>query len=468
MNRSSFAALTRNAISLTGVIIALLSAGLILVLSALSLAGWHGGSYAGIITYLLLPAAFVLGLLLVPVGLWLQRGRERRAAERAEAAVPALPVFDLNSPATRASITAYVLAGLACLAILAGTGYKGVEVLESTQFCGQACHQTMQPEAVAHARSPHANVGCVQCHVGPGASWFVRSKINGLGELIELASNSYPRPIPTPISNLRPAREVCEQCHWPTKLIGDRLVVHTHYADDEKNSQTKTVLSLHVGGQAGQSASGIHWHVGHGTAIRFLSDPSRETIYTVELTTPDGAHKTFKTSAAPPAGAQWRTMDCVDCHNRPAHTFHEPGEELDAALDDGRIDTSLPFIKREGLRVLKIQYPSQEQARTGIQREIEQFYRTQYPAVASERASAVTQAGKALGDIWCWNVFPPMRVTWETYPNHIGHQSSPGCWRCHDNKHASESGEKIKKQCELCHNVLADDDPAPQILKDLQ
>lgn len=468
MFRTSFAALTRNLLSLIGVILAAASVALILVLVLFGLAGVPGGPHTAIIEYVVLPLVFVLGVVLVPIGLWLQRRRERRAAARAEASPPALPVIDLNSPATRASVIAYFLIALAGLGLLGGTGYKGVEVLESVRFCTQACHLTMQPEAVAHARSPHANVACTQCHVGPGARWFVRSKINGMMELVEEVLNNYPRPIPTPIHNLRPAREVCEQCHWPASFIGDRLVVITHYAEDEKNTPTKTVLSLHVGGRAGQSFSGIHWHVSPGTHIRFLADPSREHIYTVELTAPGGVHKVFKTSAKPPANASWRTMDCVDCHNRPAHTFHTPSDEIDTALDNGRIDVSLPFIKREGMRLLQVNYPSQAQARVSIAQGVEQFYRTQYPAVASGQAAAVAEAGKALGDIWCWNVFPQMKVTWNTYPNHLGHQGTPGCWRCHDNHHVTDSGEKITKQCGLCHNVLAEDDPAPQILKDLQ
>lgn len=465
--RGSFAALTRNLISLIGVILAAASAALILVLAAFTLVGVGDGPHADIFTFVVLPLALVLGLMLVPIGLWLQRRRERRAAGRSETPPPALPVVDLNIAGTRAAVSGYFLLILACLAVLGGAGSKGVAVLESARFCGQACHQTMQPEAVAHARSPHANVSCAQCHVGPGASWFVRSKINGLGEMVEEAFNSYPRPIPTPVHNLRPAREVCEQCHWPAKFEGDRLVVRTHYADDEKNTQTKTVLSLHVGGQAGQDASGIHWHVGHGMTVRYLADPTRETIYTVELNGADGAHKVFNSSTAAPADAQWRTMDCVDCHNRPTHIFRDPEDEMDSALDEGRIDTSLPFIKREGLRMLKLDYASEQQARAGIQRQIVQFYGKQYPAVASGHAAAIAQAGKALGDIWSWNVFPQMKVTWDTYPNHIGHQQSPGCWRCHDNKHVTSSGEKIVKQCGLCHNVVAQDDPSPQILKDL-
>lgn len=469
MKQTLLAALTRNIVGLIGVVLAALSATLIVLLAIVAAAGLAGpGPYFGIVSYVILPMILVLGLLLTLAGLWWQRRRSCRSARQAGAPVPPLPVFDLNSRVTRASLTGALLITLVSVVILGGAGYKGVEVLDSTQFCAQACHTVMQPEAVAHERSPHARVACVECHVGPGATWFVKAKINGLDEMAQLAANDFPRPIPTPISNLRPARVVCEQCHWPARFLGDQLVVHTHYGSDEANTPTKTVLMLHIGGQSGTTLGGIHWHVGPGVTVRYLSNPSREQIYTVELTLADGTRKTFKNGAAPPANAEWRTMDCVDCHNRPTHTFHPPGEEIDAALGDGRIDTSLPFIKREGLQVLQVAYASQAQARREIGTTIEQFYRSQYPAVASGRASAVTAAAKALGDIWSWNVFPQMKVTWNTYPNNIGHQQSPGCWRCHDNHHVTGDGERIPRKCDLCHNVLAEDEPAPAVLKELE
>lgn len=467
MVKPLFAALTRNFISLLGVLLAGGAAVLIVLLAALGATGMRAGSFLGIIAYLVLPGVLVMGLLLIPVGLWWQHRTERLAAARG-GVPPSLPVIDLNRPTTRGAIVIALLLGLSLVVILAGAGYKGVEILESTEFCGQACHVTMQPEAVAHARSPHANVACVQCHVGPGASWFVKSKINGLWEMAEVAFNFYPRPIPTPVHTLRPARDVCEECHWPTKFVGDKLVIRSHYGEDEANSPTKTVLMLHVGGQVGKASNGIHWHVGSGVNVRYLSDHSRETIYTVELKAADGTVKTFKTEATPPVDAQWRTMDCVDCHNRPSHVYRDPAVEIDAALADGRIDTSLPYVKREGLRVVKIDYASEAQARSGIAKEIDAFYRANYPAVTTERASAVTQAAKALGDIWSWNVFPEMKVTWNTYPNHIGHQQSPGCQRCHDNKHVSETGAKISKKCETCHNVVAENETAPEVLKSLE
>jgi NapC/NirT cytochrome c family, N-terminal region len=467
MVKTLIAALTRNLLSRIGVVLVAVAALLIVLLTVFGAASARGGSFLAILTFLVLPGVLVLGLVLIPVGLWWQLRRERAAAARA-GGPPSLPVIDLNSTTTRGALVAALLLGLGALVVLAGSAYKGVEVLESTDFCGEACHVSMSPEGTAHQRSPHANVACVHCHVGPGARAFVRSKINGLRELVEVVFNSYARPIPTPIHTLRTAHEVCEECHSPARFIGDKLVVRSHYGEDETNSPTKTVLVMHVGGQVGKAASGIHWHAGKGVSIRYLSDHARTTIYTVELTAADGSVKTFKTSATPPADAKWRKMDCIDCHNRPTHVYREPADEIDAALADGRIDASLPFVKREGLRVLKADYATESQARASIQKEIEGFYSAGYPAVTAERAAAVAQAGKALGDIWSWNVFPQMKVTWNTYPNHIGHQQSPGCQRCHDNKHLTEASEKISKKCDTCHNVVAENEAAPEVLKALE
>ncbi|HYB33658.1 MAG TPA: NapC/NirT family cytochrome c [Steroidobacteraceae bacterium] len=456
--------LTRNKTTLLGAVLTALSAILIMLLATSEFTGLGGGLRLRMAAYLILPGVLVLGLMVLLLGLWRQRRHGRRQA--GGTAFPhRLPVIDLNEAGTRRTLLGALALGGAPLLVLAAAGYRGVGVLESREFCAQACHAVMQPEATAHARSPHANVACVDCHVGPGFSAWVDSKINGLQEMIEVALNSYPRPVPTPVHSLRPARVVCEQCHWPRAFVGDRLIVHTHYGDDAGNTPTKTVLMLHVGGQRGQINSGIHWHVGRDISIRYLADPSRESIYAVELTTPDGAQKTFKNDAVPPVDAQWRTMDCVDCHNRPTHIFRTPNDEVDAAMHDGRIDTSLTFIKREALRVLQTDYPSQDQARTAISHDITAFYRDNYPDVAVGRASAVTEAGRALGDIWALNVFPHMKVTWNTYANHIGHDQSPGCFRCHDNKHVTEKGEKISKKCEVCHNVVAENEAEPEALK---
>jgi len=339
-------------------------------------------------------------------------------------------------------------------------------VMESTAFCGTACHSVMQPEFTAFQRSPHARVDCVDCHIGPGADWFVKSKISGAWQLVAVAFDLYPRPVPTPIHNLRPARETCEQCHWPEKFVGDKLRVSTHFEEDETNTETKTALLLKVGGIQGRESRGIHWHVDPQNRIRYLSDASRETIYDVELSLPDGSKRVYRKGDAP-EDAVWRDMDCVDCHNRPTHIYRQPEDEVDLALDEGRIDRNLPFIKREALKELLIEYDSHEAARDGIANAIDAFYSTEYPEVHSGQAAAIEAASGQLGDIYTSNIFPTMNVYWDTYPDHIGHESSPGCFRCHDRRHRTEDRERISKDCETCHTVLAEREENPAILEQL-
>jgi len=193
-----------------------------------------------------------------------------------------------------------------------------------------------------------------------------------------------------------------------------------------------------------------------------FTDRSRGFAF-VEMTAADGKVKLFKSEAAP-KDAEWRQMDCVDCHNRPTHIYRQPANEIDNSMDQGAIDTTLPFIKREGLRAVQVAYPSQDAARAGIAADIAAFYAKTYPDLAKTKAAAIAQAGKALGDVYCWNVFPQMKVSWDTYPNHLGHKQSPGCFRCHDKKHATDDGEKISKKCDTCHSLLAEEEQDPAIL----
>jgi hypothetical protein len=462
MIRNYLSVITRSALAMVGTVIALVGFLVFVTLFLIQNLGFRGGPYLGIITYLLLPAVVMTGLVLVPVGVWRQTKKERAAAAGGQP-LAALPVIDLNTPRTRKAMATFGVMALIGLVVLAVGTYKGVEYMESVEFCGTTCHTVMQPEYTAHQRSPHQRVACADCHIGPGADWFVKSKLSGSWQLIAVTFNLYPTPISTPVHNLRPARETCEQCHWPTKFVGDKMRVRVHYADDEKNTELHTVLMLKIGGQHGREASGIHWHVAQGTKIRYLSDLSREKIYDVEMTTADGKVKLFKTEAAP-KDAEWRQMDCVDCHNRPTHVYRQPAVEIDNSMEQGAIDKTLPFIKREGLRAVQVDYPSQEAARQGIAADINGFYAKNYPDLAKSKAEAIAEAGKALGDVYCWNVFPAMKVTWDTYPNHIGHKQSPGCFRCHDKKHATGDGEKIAKKCDTCHALLAEEEEDPAIL----
>jgi hypothetical protein len=457
-------------LSLVGAIIALAALVMMLTLIGIQLSGFSGGAYLGILTYMLLPMAFALGLVLVPLGVWRRRKLTAVAMAHHETPPPALPVIDLNNERTRGIVLASVVVGLLSTVLLAGVTYKGVHEMESVAFCGTVCHTVMQPEHTAFQRSSHSKITCADCHIGAGADWFVKSKITGSWQMVSVAFGLYPTPIGTPVHSLRPARDTCEQCHWPTRHVGDTLKIKTNFASDEANAETKTVLLMKVGGQQGSTSSGIHWHVDRGVSIRFLTDRSRQNVFDIEMSTADGKKKSFKTNAKPEGPTEWRSMDCVDCHNRPAHTFQPANKEVNAAMESGRIDKTLPFVKKEALRVLtEGKFASHEAARAGIVSDLTNFYKTRYPEVATAKAAQIAAAGAALGDIYAWNVFPKMKVTWGTYANHLGHsEESPGCLRCHDKKHVSEDGGKVSGSCKTCHAVLADDEPNPDVLKVLK
>jgi len=466
MIKHFFAATTGNVISLVGTLMMVLSLLFIAALLVMQAMGFEGGAYLGIITFVVLPMLFLAGVFIVPLGIWLQKRRDAKAVAEGRP-VGHLPVIDLNRESTRGVLLGFAALAVPVIAIGAGLTFRAVHYMDSDEFCGMACHKVMEPEYTAFQRSPHARVGCAGCHIGPGAQWFVKAKISGSWQLIAVALDLYPRPIPTPVHSLRPSNGTCEQCHWPTKFLGDRLKVRTHFAEDEANTELKTALMVKVGGkQAGQS-HGIHWHTDPNHVLRYRADPSREKMYEIELTDRTaGSKKVFKIEEPAPEGTEWRTMDCVDCHNRASHIYRTPQWEIDLALSDGRIDRSLPFIKREGMRILtEKDYASHAEARAGIAAAVQDYYAKNHPDRTG--SPAVEQAGKALGDAWAWNNFPHMKVKWNTYPNHIGHQDSPGCFRCHDNKHKTDTGEKIGKKCSTCHNVVAEEESDSKLMQEL-
>ncbi len=456
----------REPVSFTGVALATVSGWLVVAYFVASLLGFSwGGPYGGVLAYLVLPAFLVIGLVLIPLGL--ARARRRRAREAATGRAEApLPVLDFNRPRTRAIALAVIVLTSVNVLLLSVAGYKGLEVMDSTKFCG-SCHSVMDPEATAHARSPHARVRCVECHIGSGASWFAKSKLSGSWQLVSVTFNLYPRPIPTPVHNLRPARGTCEQCHWPSKFVGDRLHVITRHADDAESTPTKSVVLMHVGGSQGVGAKGIHWHVGPGVHLRYLTDEKREHVSRIELVEPGGKTRVFEGKEPPAPGHSWREMDCVDCHNRPSHIFRTPEEEVDEAIELGRIDRKLPFVRREAVKALKVTYPSAVAARTGIATQLAAFYAKEDPAHSVERQPLLAAAATQLGDIWAANVWPKMNITWGTYPSFLGHDAAPGCFRCHDGEHATKTGEVISNDCNLCHNLLALDEKDPAVLKQL-
>lgn len=463
---------TVNIITMIGAVLTTVSAILILTLFFLDLFSFHTGPYAGMMAFLVVPMFFVGGLLLIPVGHWWEHRRERKMLAEGKILEHRLPVIDLNRERTRFVVLAVIAATVLNVAILSAAMYKGMEVMESTTFCGATCHVVMEPEFTTYKRSPHSRVKCVQCHIGEGASWFVKSKLSGSWQLISVAFNLYQKPISTPVHNLRPARETCEQCHWPTKFVGDKLKVIRHFDEDEQNTEKKTVMMIRIGGSQAFGSQGIHWHVDPAHTVRYIADEKRQVIGDVELETADGKKILYKAEGEGAAlssnkDLKWRTMDCVDCHNRPTHIYRSAAEEIDSGLAAGRIDHSLPFIRREGLKALKENYPDTETANIQIHKVLVDFYTQNYPNLTPEQKKAVETAGDELYLSWSSNVFPKMNIKWDTYTPNVGHDRSPGCFRCHDDQHKSSDGKTIPQDCATCHKILAMDEKDPAIMKQL-
>ena len=463
--------LGHNAVTLTGAVLTTSAA--ITLLSFWVFEIVRGGPihpYAGIVFFLILPGVFAAGLLLIPLGaLW------RRHKLRVRGELPDIyPQIDFRSTLLRRAFALVSLATFLNIAILGTASYRGVEYMDSVQFCGQTCHTVMQPEFTAYRNSPHSRVACVQCHIGPGASWFVRSKFSGVRQVFAVSFHTYSRPIPSPVRELRPARETCEQCHWPEKFTGDRFLVRTKFSEDEKNTPLTTVLLLKIGGHTWQGAVGIHGrHLDTAERIRYVStDGHRQAIPLVSYVDDTGKTVEFVSSDVKPTPeqltrAEHRVMDCMDCHNRPTHAFQTPERAVDREMTEGRINPQLPFIKKKAVEVLRAAYPDRETARQRIVATLHQFYRTNYPDVYRERRALVEMAGEQVAAIYLRNVFPEMKIAWGTYPNNIGHEEFPGCFRCHDGSHTSADGRVITQDCNACHNILAMEDPNPKILTDL-
>jgi hypothetical protein len=426
--------------------------------------------YIGLLVFLILPGVFVLGLLLIPTGIWF-----RRRSLRLSGQLPAIfPAVDLHFPVVRRTLEWVAFATIVNLLIIGTASYRGVEYMDSTRFCGATCHTVMAPEYTAYQNSPHSHVACVECHIGPGASWFVRAKVTGLRQVFMVTFHDYPRPIPSPVANLRPARETCEQCHWPQRFTGDKFLVNTSYKDDEKNTPQTDVLLLKVGGRTWQGSVGIHGHhLADNARIRYIStDFERQTIPVVDYTDDQGKTTEFISTDAKPTQQQLdkgerRTMDCVDCHNRPTHAFDLPENAVDKQMSLGHISPALPYIKKKAVEVLKVNYITRDVAGQSITGEINKFYETNYPQIYQAQRTAVEQSGQEIANIYLRNIFPDMRVTWGVHPNNLGHNDSPGCFRCHDGSHISADGQTITNDCNACHQVIAAGEENPKILTDL-
>jgi hypothetical protein len=450
-------ALVRNWISMLGVAIVTVSALLFLIVFLIDLFGFHTNPYIGIVFFLIIPGAFIGGLLLIPIGMWRERRRLLRGLAPSRAKWPRL---DLNDPVQRRATFSVIVLTFVNVVIVSLAAYKGIEFMDSPTFCGEVCHEVMQPEYAAYQDGPHSRVACVRCHIGPGAPWFVKAKVDGTRQVIAVLLNSHSRPIPSPVHTLRPAREVCEQCHWPEKFHGDMIRVKHDFADDEQVTESTTTLRLKVGGGSARTgvATGIHWHMSPANQVEYIAtDDKRQVIPYVRVKDQSGEVREYYVEGVTPetlAAGERRLMDCMDCHNRPSHAFFASAQAaVDDAIAAGEISRSLPFVRREAVAALMVSHQTQASAIEDIGARLGGFYRGLDGTFAADNKAAIDRAIETTRRLYARNVFPQMNVTWGTYPNNIGHTIAPGCFRCHDDQHKTQDGRVIKQDCDLCHDI---------------
>jgi hypothetical protein len=448
-----------NIVTLIGAAIASISFGLILFLVLLESVSANPKPYMGIIAFVILPAILIAGLVVVALGILREHRRERAGKPHGLR----LPKIDLNDPKHRRAALLFGGGTILLLLVSAFGSFKAYEATDSDQFCGETCHQVMEPEFTAYQFSPHARVGCVQCHIGSGADWFVRSKISGSYQVYAVLFDKYPRPIPTPIENLRPAQETCEQCHWPKHFFSEKQHVNTYFLSDENNTKWDLNLLMKIGGgniEAGPT-SGIHWHMNIAHEVRYAAlDTRRQIIPWVSSKTPEGVETIYRSTEIEITDdslrkAFTRRMDCLDCHNRPSHIYNPPAHSVNHVMALGWIDPTLPNVKSVSVQALDAEYSTKKGGLDSIRLFIKDYYESNYPDVASSRAIAIDSAVATVQRIYSRNFFPEMKVSWKKFPDNIGHMYYPGCFRCHDGKHVTDDGKILSRDCNTCHTILA-------------
>lgn len=453
--------LVNNWISAIGAVIAVVFGILVLVVLVASLVAGGSNQYLGILAYMILPPFLILGLLLIPFGMYLEWRRLKKTGE-----IPRQkwPLIDFNNKRHRYAAIIFAI-GSTSFVIMSIIGtYEGYHFTESVTFCGRLCHTVMKPEYVTYQHSPHARVPCTSCHVGPGAGWYTKSKLSGAYQVYAVLADIYPRPIPTPIKNLRPARVVCEQCHWPERFLGSQQQQFDHYLYDKGNTNWPINMLLKTGGGDPQmrAISGIHWHVSSNFQVQYIArDEKRQKIPWVKMIDKHtGEEITFQDTNEPLteqeiAAAQPRIMDCVDCHNRPSHIFNSPDYAVDQYIGDSLISQAIPEIKLMAVQAIAKKYESSDSAEADIENSITAYYQENYAEFYSQNRALIDTAIAKVQEIFTLNIFPTMKTRWSDYPNNIGHFYWIGCMRCHEGNHETADGKIIPHECTTCHAILS-------------
>jgi len=451
-----------NPLSLFGSIVASVCA---LIIFFFMVSSWlfdFGGAYAGIFIYLILPVFLIAGLILIPVGMSRRKKRIKQEGEKSDVA---RIIIDLNNQ-RHWNFMGIIIVGTVSFLLLTGIGSsRAFHYTETNEFCGTLCHGVMEPEYVAYQQSAHSRVNCVECHVGEGTEWYVKSKLSGLYQVYSVLFNKYPTPIETPIHNLRPAREICEECHWPEKFYSYRLRNEINYLADSTNTKWNIQLKMKIGSEhsAGGVTEGIHWHVNQDVKIEYLSSSEKRNMlpwvrYINGATGDTLIYQDIYETLEPEAmdSMELREMDCLDCHNRPSHHFLPPQEFIDDLISAHKIPVELPEVKALAMQVFFYEsFSSRDSGRMAIQEEVRSFYLTNYPELSRQKPELIQQATEGMLAGYSRHIFPEMKANWDAYPNNIGHSEFNGCFRCHNGNHESEDGQVISRDCKLCHSILA-------------
>ena len=458
-----------NIVSFIGTIIAGMSLFMIILFSIVGYFYEDTSSYLGLFIFIIIPGFMIIGLIIIPIGMMIEV--KRRKKRELEYIKKGWPIIDLNVNRYRNAILIFSI-GTIVLFILSSIGsYEAFHYTESTEFCGTLCHEVMEPEYVAYQNSPHAKVACVACHVGTGADWYMRSKLSGLRQVYAVLTDDFSRPIGTPIHDLRPARETCEECHWPEKFYSRQLRQSKHFLTDSLNTQWNISLQMKTGPEhsALGLTEGIHWHINPNVKIDYIPKrDNRKDIPWVKYTNLETGEVTIyedednALSEKKMAEAVERRMDCMDCHNRPSHHYYTPQEFIDHGIISGAIPKDLPFIKKVAMDLFIDPYDTKDTALYTIRNYTTEFYSENYPEIYAAREADINQAIDGMIHEFSQNIFPEMMVSWDEYDSHIGHKTYNGCFRCHDDNHKSEDGKVISKDCNICHTIVLQGKPGEE------
>ncbi len=453
-----------NPISLVGAFITMISLVFIILLLIFEFTVGTNNPYTRLITYIIIPSVLLIGFTIILVG-WLKENRNKGKERRP------LPVLNFNR--AKHQLFFFLISVLSFTFVIT-TIYgsrKAYEYTESNSFCMEACHEVMEPVSVTYKASPHSKIACVDCHFTEKSSFWDQNRLSGLPQVYMTLTDSYEKPLGAPTTYLRPSAEACKKCHWEDKFYEQKSFTRDYFLSDEENTHYQITLTMKVGGgnrELGIS-SGIHYHMGIGKDILYIEPDNKDDAIPLvkAISNSDGEETVYRLLGKQiSTTAQFKEFDCIDCHNRPSHSYHDPYQTMNGYMAYDKISSQLPHIKKIGVRTLEA-LKSRKNSLADIRKSVIEYYQENYPNVLVEKREELDLAILELNSIFLKNYFPEMNANWKIYANHESHLYSKGCFRCHDGNHVNKAGEVLSNDCNLCHTIttrLVNGNPVPDSL----